>query len=76
MATDESKKGAKNLELRAGVHARKQPAANARTTMARRLTPMDLAAAENALARLDSRKDETVQTWAERLGADLSLHRD
>lgn len=41
-----------------------------------KLTPTDLAAAERALSRLETRKDEKVETWADRLSADLSLHRD
>ena len=40
------------------------------------LTAADLAAAKSALERLESRKNENVDTWADRLSADLSLHRD
>jgi hypothetical protein len=41
-----------------------------------KLTPADLAAAQSALGRLESRNDEKVETWADHLSADLSLHRD
>src|SRR5215471_13941023 len=41
-----------------------------------KLPVADLAAAKAALERLHSRRDENVETWADRLSADLSLHRD
>jgi hypothetical protein len=45
-------------------------------TGAQKLVAADLAAAENALQRLESRKHENVDTWADGLSEDLSLHRD
>jgi hypothetical protein len=41
-----------------------------------KLTTSDLATAERALERLQSRTNEDVDTWADRLSTDLSLHRD
>jgi hypothetical protein len=41
-----------------------------------KLTAADLAAAKTALERLESRRNQDVETWADRLSADLSVHRD
>jgi hypothetical protein len=43
---------------------------------AEKLTAADLAAAESAFGRLESRKNEKIDIWTDSLSADLSLHRD